>query len=112
MPLYACYTRPKLLEMNTFTHIVQSINWVDVVMLVLLIRIVFIGVRTGFVTELFKLFGVFCSVFVGLHYYTPLAALLAKKVDVSLGILECFFFVLLVSSMVLASNWAESQSNL
>src|SRR5438067_2037484 len=49
--------------MNTFTHILASINWIDVFMLVLFIRIVFIGVKTGFVTELFKLFGIlFASV--------------------------------------------------
>jgi len=105
MPVCACYTRPKLLEMNTFTHIVKSINWVDVAMLVLLIRIIFIGVKTGFITELFKLFGIFCSVFVGLHYYTLLAALLAKKTDMSLEILECSFFILLVSLVVIAVKY-------
>ncbi|MEI7999349.1 MAG: CvpA family protein [Candidatus Omnitrophota bacterium] len=88
--------------MNTITHIFLSINWIDVVMLVLFIRIVFIGVKTGFVTELFKLFGILCALFVGLNYYVFLAAFLAKKAHISLNFLEFLFFVLLVSLMVLA----------
>ncbi len=87
--------------MNTFTHILATINWVDVAMLVLFIRIVFIGVKTGFVTELFKLLGVFCAVFVGLHYYASLAIFVTKKTNWSIDFLEFLFFVLLVCLMVL-----------
>jgi uncharacterized membrane protein required for colicin V production len=87
--------------MKTFTHILASINWIDVAMLVLLIRIVFIGVKTGFVTELFKLFGVFVALFVGFHYYTPLAVFTTKKTGWSLDILQCVFFVFLVCLAVL-----------
>ena len=70
-------------------------------MLVLLIRIVFIGIKTGFVTELFKLFGVLCAAFVGLHYYSSLAVFFVKKLKWSSEWLECVFFVLLVSLVVL-----------
>ncbi len=87
--------------MKTFTHILAIINWVDVAILVLLIRIVFIGVKTGFVTELFKLLGIFFAVFVGFHYYTSLAVFLAKKTNWPLDILEFVFFVLLVFLVVL-----------
>ncbi len=87
--------------MNTFTHILKSINWVDVAMLILLIRIVFIGVKTGFVTELFKLFGILCAVFIGLHYYSGLSAFIAKKTGWSLNWLEITFFVLLVVVLVI-----------
>ena len=100
-----CYTRRKFIEMTTFIHILRSINWIDVAMLALLIRIVFIGVKTGFVTEFFKLFGVSFAVFVSLHYYTPLAVLLAKKINWSAEPLECAFFVLLVSLVVIAIKY-------
>ena len=91
--------------MNKFTHILASINWVDVAMLVLLIRIVFIGVKTGFVTELFKLLGVLSAVFLGLHYYTLLAVFIAKKTSWPLDILEFVFFVFLVCLIVLAVKY-------
>src|SRR5689334_8103704 len=91
--------------MNTFTHILASINWIDVAMLVLLIRIVFIGIKTGFVTELFKLFGVFCAILVGLHYYTFLAVWTSKKVGGSPDVLQFAFFVVLVCLAVLAIKY-------
>src|SRR3569623_1549962 len=87
--------------MKTFTHILASINWVDVAMLVLLIRIVFIGVKTGFVTELFKLFGIFVALFAGLNNYTTLAVFTAKKTGLSVDTLAFVFFVLLVCLAVL-----------
>ena len=87
--------------MHTFTHFLSLINWVDVAMLVLFVRIIFIGIKTGFVTELFKLFGIICAVFVGLHYYSSLAAFLSQKTNWSLDSLEFVFFVLLVSLIVL-----------
>ncbi len=87
--------------MNTFTHILESINWVDVAMLVLLIRIVFIGVQTGFVTELFKILGVLGAVFVGLHYYASMAAVMARKTGWSLESWEFVIFVLLCSVAIL-----------
>lgn len=91
--------------MNTFTHILKSINWVDVAMLVLLIRIVFIGIKTGFVTELFKLLGVLSAVFVGFHYYSSLSALIIHKAHLSGAWIECTFFVLIVCIMILAIKY-------
>ena len=91
--------------MNTFIHIFKSINWVDVAMLVLLIRIIFVGVKTGFVTELFKLFGILSAVFFGLHYYSHLAAFIVQKTGLSIEWLEFTFFVLLVSLLVIAIKY-------
>ena len=91
--------------MKTFTHILSIINWIDVAMLVLLIRIVFIGIKTGFVTELFKLIGVLSAVFIGFHYYTFLAVFISKKTSWSLDVMEFLFFVLLVFLTVLAVKY-------
>ena len=88
--------------MNTFTHILAKINWLDVAMLGLLIRVVFIGIKTGFVTELFKLLGVICGLFAGLHYYTLLAIWVARKISLPVENLELAFFVLLVSVVMIA----------
>lgn len=86
--------------MNTFTHILKSINWVDVAMLILFIRIVFIGVKTGFVTEFFKLFGLLTALFFGFHYYSRLSAFVVQKTSWSPDWLELMFFVMLVSLAV------------
>ena len=62
------------------TQFIQSINWVDVALAVLFVRMVFISVSTGFITELFKLLGVFLALIVSLHYFSHLALLTAKKI--------------------------------
>ena len=87
--------------MKTFTHILGSINWIDVAMLILLIRVIFIGAKTGFVTELFKFLGVLTALFIGLHYYLALSVFVAKKTNWHVEILEWVFFILLVCLMVL-----------
>ena len=88
--------------MNTFTHILAKINWLDVAMLGLLIRIVFIGVKTGFVTELFKLLGVICGLFAGLHYYMVLAIWVGQKTGCPIENQKLAFFVLMVSVVMIA----------
>lgn len=62
--------------------ILKNINWVDIVCLVLLLRIVYVASQTGFVTECLKLLATCASLFVAFHYYTELSALLARNFSV------------------------------
>ena len=52
----------------------QSLNWVDIFILVLVGRIVYISAKKGFVIELFKLLGAAMSAYLALHYYTRLGS--------------------------------------
>ena len=61
------------------THLIKSINWIDVALAFLFIRMIFIGVKNGFISEFFKFLGVVTAVFVSLHYYSFLAAWLAEE---------------------------------
>jgi len=61
------------------THLIKSINWIDVALLILLVRIIFAGVQNGFISEFFKSLGIVVTVFVSLHYYSFLAALIVQK---------------------------------
>ncbi len=79
------------------TQFFKNINWVDVGLLILLVRVVFISVKTGFVTEVFKLLGVLLALFVSLHYYAILAAVLAKKTTLAEQSWQFWIFV---------SSWA------
>jgi len=65
------------------THLIKSINWIDLGLAVLLIRMIFVGVKNGFVSEFFKFLGVVVAVFVSLHYYSFLAAWVAEKTNLS-----------------------------
>jgi uncharacterized membrane protein required for colicin V production len=83
------------------THFFNSINWVDVALAVLLIRVIFISVKTGFVTEVFKFSGVLFALFVSLHYYSRLAALAAQKTSLPLASWELIIFLALWGLIVL-----------
>ncbi len=74
------------------THIIKIINWIDVALVFLLLRVIFIGVKNGFITEFFKFLGVLTAVFVSLHYYSILAAWLAQKTTLSGGFWEIVMF--------------------
>jgi uncharacterized membrane protein required for colicin V production len=63
------------------THLVKSINWFDVALLCLFLRIIFVGVKNGFISEFFKTLGIVATVFISLHFYSFLAAWAAHKSD-------------------------------
>ena len=65
------------------THLIKSINWVDAALVFLFIRMIFVGVKNGFISEFFKFLGVVAAVFVSLHYYSFLAAWVAEKTNFS-----------------------------
>ena len=77
------------------THLIKSINWIDAALVVLFIRIIFIGVKNGFVSELFKSIGVVVAVFISLHYYSFLAAWVALKTHFSWAWWDLAIFLVL-----------------
>jgi len=48
----------------------KHIIWLDVLVVLLFIRIVFIGIKTGFIAEFFKMTGVLIAIFITFHYYS------------------------------------------
>jgi uncharacterized membrane protein required for colicin V production len=65
------------------THLIKSINWIDAALVFLFIRMIFVGVKNGFISEFFKFLGVVAAVFVSLHFYSYYAAWVAKKTNIS-----------------------------
>ncbi len=47
----------------------KSINWVDIFVVILLTRICYVAVKTGLPTEIFKLLGTICAIYLACHYY-------------------------------------------
>ncbi len=94
------------------THLIKTINWVDVALAFLFIRMIFVGVKSGFIAEFFKFLGVVAAVFVSLHFYSFLAAWAAQKTNfsqdywdlavfASLWLGVTFFFKLLRSGILI-----------
>ncbi len=79
------------------THFFNSINWVDVALVVLLVRVIFIGVKNGFITELCKFFGVFLALYISLQWYVTWALFLDSHIKWSLNLWQLISFLVLVS---------------
>ena len=81
-------------------------NIVDLLMVIVIVTTVYLGARKGIITEVFKLLGIFCTLFIALHYYAQFAAVLrtqffGKEASVEflafsiLGILVFAIFILI-----------------
>ncbi len=47
----------------------KHINWIDIFVVILLIRICYVAIKTGFPTEVFKLLGTVLAIYLACHYY-------------------------------------------
>lgn len=63
-------------------NILKQINWVDIFVLVLIARVCYVALKTGFPIELFKLLGTLAAIYFSLHYYILLSDLISKYVPV------------------------------
>ncbi len=59
--------------MEALGDFVTKINWVDIMIVLFGVRIIYIGIKNGFISELFKLIGVVFAIFITFHYYTQVA---------------------------------------
>ena len=71
----------------------KSLNWIDLLVVVVAVRIVYIGVKTGFVTEFMKILGVLTATFVVFHSYTKIASILVPFAKIPLSLLEVIVFL-------------------
>ena len=53
--------------------ILKQFNWLDVFIVILLIRICYIAFSSGFTIEFFKLVGTLAAIYLPMHYYTQLS---------------------------------------
>ena len=82
-----------------FSSIIKSINWVDICVIILLLRICYIALKNGFVHEIFKVFATVTALYFSLHYYSVLAGGIRSRLNLNtqaLVSLDFFIFITLV----------------
>ena len=70
----------------------KSLNWIDLLVAVLAVRIVYISATTGFVTEFMKTAAILISVLLAFHYYMKIGAVLGHFVGLTPPLLEALVF--------------------
>ncbi|MFH1198637.1 MAG: CvpA family protein [Candidatus Omnitrophota bacterium] len=53
--------------------IIKQFNWLDIVVIVLFLRVIFVAIKGTLFAELFKTLGTICAIYIGLQYYTALS---------------------------------------
>ncbi len=81
-------------------EIIQQCNWVDVFIVILLLRIIYIALKNGLPIEMFKLLGVLLAIYISFHYYTLFSDWLGERLPAiqeksPLEFLDFFVFVVL-----------------
>lgn len=82
-------------------QIKNQINWLDLFVIIILIKICYAAIKTGFPAELFKILGVILATYLSLHYYSWLSSfvsiLLGSK-NMPLVFLSLLFFISLAGA--------------
>jgi uncharacterized membrane protein required for colicin V production len=82
-----------------FLAILKQLNWVDVVVVIILIRIGYVALKNGLVLELFKFLGTILATYLSLHYYIIFSEYLGSRMGLKNIPWE---FLVLLSFIILA----------
>jgi uncharacterized membrane protein required for colicin V production len=63
--------------MQNILDLSRQLNWVDIVVFIVFLRLSFISVKQGMGVEFFKFLGTFCGLYLSLHYYFSCAKYLS-----------------------------------
>lgn len=88
-------------------NIIKQFNWVDIFIVILLIRIFYISIRSGLAIEIFKVAGTVLAIFLSLHHYTNLADIIklrltSEKVPIEFLDFLCFVFLAFLGYLIVA----------
>jgi len=76
----------------------RQFNWVDIFVVVILIRVCWAAIKGGFLAELFKTLGTISAIYLSLHYYIVLSDSIRERIsakNVPLDFLDFVFFIVL-----------------
>lgn len=74
-------------------EILKAINWLDVVVLFLLIRCVFLGIRSGLTIELYRFIGTVLSLAIAIHWYSQVGDILIANLGLPAWLSDFLSFI-------------------
>jgi uncharacterized membrane protein required for colicin V production len=66
--------------MKNFAEFLYQFNWIDIVVVILTLRILYISFKNGLKVEFFKFCGIVCALYISLQYYSALSVFLNNRV--------------------------------
>jgi uncharacterized membrane protein required for colicin V production len=93
--------------MGVSIELVRQFNWVDILVVIVVIRILYIAFRQGLVVELFKLLGAFFAVFISLHYYSRLSDKVIEATNIPAEETDLVILVLLIGLILIVFKFVR-----
>ena len=81
---------------------VRYFNWVDVLVIMISVKIIYTSLKNGVVVELFKLSGALLSLYICLHYYTVVSDTLRKNMGLKTMPLDFLDFLIFLSLFIIS----------
>jgi uncharacterized membrane protein required for colicin V production len=75
-------------------------NWIDVLLAIIIWRVLWAGLKSTIVDEIFRLFGILSAIFISLHYYVQFGVYMHELLFVPKGFQEFLGFALLWATVV------------
>ncbi|MCX5686158.1 MAG: CvpA family protein [Candidatus Omnitrophica bacterium] len=81
--------------------IVNKLNWVDILVVIIMMRTIYVAFQDGLSHEIFPLLGAFSSLILSLAYYKKIAFIMSQNIGgVAVAILEALSFVTLFVAVI------------
>ncbi|HOD12771.1 MAG TPA: CvpA family protein [Candidatus Omnitrophota bacterium] len=91
---------------------ISKFNWIDIVIIMIALRALYIGLKRGFVSELFHLLAMIVVIFAVFHYYPLCARFLEKQIFFKLGIAKAMAFVAIWIVVALIAKFVRDGVNM
>lgn len=88
--------------------IITKINWVDILIVIIIVRISYVALQDGLSHEIFPLIGTVLTAAISIHYYRDLALFIQNMVKLSIPILNMLAFITLVIGVGLVFKLARA----
>ncbi|MCX5681603.1 MAG: CvpA family protein, partial [Candidatus Omnitrophica bacterium] len=91
---------------------IQKLNWIDIVVLTIMVRALYIGLKRGFIDEVLHLLAVVVAIFVIFHYTPFFTQFLENKIFFKAPIAKSVTFIFLWLIIALVAKLARDAIHL
>ncbi len=77
-------------------EIIKNINWLDIVVLVIVVRGIYMGAKRGLTAELFNFFGIIISLILSVQWYSRVADVLILNFSLPIWLCNILCFIVIV----------------
>ena len=87
-------------------EIIKNINWLDILVLVIVVRGIYMGVKRGLTAELFNFFGIIISLILAIQWYSQVADVLIINFNLPIWLSKFLCFVIITQTIRIAFKYS------